>query len=337
MTRPLAVLAAATLLIGVVGCGRGNYTTPERYERGLVVVLSGAGSLVGECNRICHGLNAGGAKQALEVFEWSSGKVLADQSDVNYNRGRALDLAHRIGAYQAEHPGRPVHLVGLSAGTGVVVWTLEYLSEPIEGAVLLASSLDTHYDLTAALLHVNGRIHSFSSFLILDPILGIGVPLAGTVDRSGGVAGGLVGFKPPEGASDQTRALYKKKLEEHPWWPGDLFLGNLGDHLGTTSLLFVQARIAPLVVGKESRDENPTETAAAPPAPGTAPARPPALRTESARAAEAEKKRATGRFFNWSVGDAAASRPANPENPPKPGEAPALDDSKLFETPGHLP
>ena len=34
-------------------------------------------------------------------------------------------LAGRIEAYLSEHPGRPVYVIGMSAGTGVVVWALE--------------------------------------------------------------------------------------------------------------------------------------------------------------------------------------------------------------------
>jgi hypothetical protein len=71
------------------------------------------------------------------------------------------------------------------------------------------------------------------------------------VDRSGGLAGGLVGFSPPNGVSGETRALYKEKLVEISWWPGDVVLGHLGDHLGATSPSYVKAKIAPIILGEQ--------------------------------------------------------------------------------------
>jgi len=241
-------LTALTMVAG--GCGGGHYTSPERYDHGLVVCLSGAGGMMGEVNRIRDGLASGGVDQAIEAFDWSRGEVFGDQMDVAENRRRAMQLATRVETYLKNHPGQPVHLVGVSAGTGLVVWALESLQGVrATGAVLLASSLDTRYDLSRALQNVNGHIYSFNS--VADTILSLGVTLAGTVDRGGGVAGGLVGFSPPDGASEATKRLYQEKLKQFSWNPGEVLLGHLGDHLGATNPTFVRVRIAPLVLGKE--------------------------------------------------------------------------------------
>jgi len=242
----MAATAAAT-----VGCGQANYTAPDRYERGLVVCLSGAGGMTGECDRIRDGLIAGGVDRAIEVFEWSQGGVLEDQASVELNRRKAAELARRIDTYLGQYRGRPVHLIGLSAGTGLVVWAMEALADgdKVTGAILLSSSLDTKYDLTRALERVTDHLYAFTS--VADTILSLGVTMAGTVDRGGTLAGGLVGFSPPDTAPEQTRTLYKERLTQIAWWPGDMLLGHMGDHLGPTNPAFVRARIAPLILGKK--------------------------------------------------------------------------------------
>jgi pimeloyl-ACP methyl ester carboxylesterase len=282
------LLFMATAAAATVGCAQANYTAADRYERGLVVCLSGAGGMTGECDRIREGLNAGGVDRALEVFEWSQGGVLEDQASVELNRRKAAELARRIDTYLSEHRGRPVHLVGLSAGTGLVVWAMEALAndDKITGAILLSSSLDTKYDLTRALERVTDHLYAFTS--VADTILSLGVTMAGTVDRGGTLAGGLVGFSPPDTAPEQTRTLYKERLTQIAWWPGDMLLGHMGDHLGPTNPAFVRARIAPLILGKKPE-------------------------TASGRPAGVEAVKADGRRTRTAV--AAASRPRSSSAP----------------------
>jgi hypothetical protein len=92
--------------------------------------------------------------------------------------------------------------------------------------------------------------------------LSAGVTITGTVDRSGNVAGGLFGFSPPEGASQPTQQLYKDKLVQIGWGPGDVLLGHMGDHLGATRSGFVRERIAPLVLGRSPDDKPAKESKA---------------------------------------------------------------------------
>jgi pimeloyl-ACP methyl ester carboxylesterase len=244
-------LAAALAAAVAAGCTQANYTHSDRYEQGLVVCLSGAGGMMGETDRLREGLAAGHVYRAIETFEWSRGGVLEDQTDVDANRRKASELARRVENYQRSYPDRPVHLIGVSAGTGLVVWALEDLGPgaQVTGAILISSSLDTKYDLSKALAKVSDRLYSFNS--VADTVLSLGVTWAGTVDRGGGLAGGLVGFSPPDSASDDTKALYKQRLTEISWWPGDMVLGHLGDHLGATNPSYVREKIAPIVLGKQ--------------------------------------------------------------------------------------
>jgi hypothetical protein len=237
IVRGLLVLGVCAAVAG--GCGRVYQTDADRfvnltdgtgYDRGLVVCLSGAGGMTGEIDRFREGLVAGGVRCAIESFEWSTGWLLVDQSDLDANRRKAVMLARRIEAYRSDHPGCPVHLIGVSAGTGLIVWALEALGpgQSVDNAFLIASSLSDRYDLRAALGHVAGRLYSHYS--AADLVLALGVPLAGTVDRRGGASGGLVGFKPP----GEAGLLYQAKLMQVAWESKDAAYGHLGDHLGGT-------------------------------------------------------------------------------------------------------
>jgi hypothetical protein len=341
MTRLGWLFALVVLGAMAAGCGQTEYTSPDRYTRGLVVVLSGAGGMMGECDRIREGLNTGGVDRALENFDWSSGGVLSDQTNVEANRRLAAQLAQRVEGYLAEYPGRPVHLVAISAGTGLVVWALEDLGpqSQVEGAVLMASSLDARYNLASALSKIKTHLYSFNS--MADTVLSLGVTWAGTVDRNGGIAGGLVGFSPPEAAAETDKALYKDKLVQISWWPGDMVLGNLGDHLGTTNPAFVRARIAPLILGQEPPK---TGDAGAAVAAGSPPHRGAAARAapEAAASGSAPKDGGQRRFFGWNVG-----RSAGPPGPvsasPSPGREAAIrppeqiDESQFFTEMRRLP
>ena len=322
-----AVLAALVLLAALAaGCNQVNYTAPERYDRGLVVCLSGAGGMMGECDRIRDGLASGGVDRAIEVFDWSRGDVLSDQVSAESNRRLAGTLARRLESYMLEHPGRPVHLMGISAGTGLVVWALENLQQgfQVDGAVLMASSLDTKYNLGPALAKVRDHIYSFGS--PIDPVLSMAVTVAGTVDRGGGLAGGLVGFSPPANATDADKDAYKQKLSLVTWWPLDWALGNTGTHLGSTSPTFVRVRIAPLIMGKE----------------------PPKTEAEGAPKAAQSSRTEKPRFYGWrvrpSAAQSASARPAasgqqaaarQPQaGPPAPEK---IDESAFFAETGRLP
>jgi pimeloyl-ACP methyl ester carboxylesterase len=252
MNRTTGLVLAAIVALAA-GCGgkTRNSGNADPYEEGLVVLLSGAGGMMGETDRIRDGLRNAGVRRAIETFRWSRGSVLSDQTGVEANRRKAHELSRRIEAFKDVSPGAPVHLIGVSAGTGLAVWAAEDL-EPgvsVTAIILVASSLDTGYDLSKAMRKTQDGIYSFKS--MADSVLALGVTWAGTVDRNGGLAGGLVGFGVPWGASEETKQLYKEKLHEIPWWPPDVVYGHVGDHLGATNPAYVKAKIAPIVLGQE--------------------------------------------------------------------------------------
>jgi len=243
----LVTCAAVTAGCGGAGTTRFvNLSAGDGYDRGLIVCLSGAGGIAGEVDRLRQGLADAGQPCAVESFEWSSGMVLADQVDLAANRAKARVLARHIEAYRAQHPDCPVHLVSVSAGTGLAVWAVEDLSPqcPVDNVILIGSSLSEDYDLAPALKNIRGRL--VNHFSPLDMILSVGVLLTGTVDRGGGISGGLHGFIIPTSAGEESLGLYDGRLEQVGWTSDDAALGHLGDHLGGTQPAFVRERIAPL-------------------------------------------------------------------------------------------
>jgi len=250
------IILASLWAVVAGGCARMNRnpadcflpeTDVERYEHGLVVCLSGAGGMMGETGNIRQGLIDGGVECAIEVFDWSTGVVLIDQMDLEANKRKARALARRVEEYQQGYPGRPVHLVGVSAGTGLIVWALEDLAPGchVESAFLIAPSLWHKYDLSDAMRELEGRLYTFYS--PWDPVLALLVPVFGTVDRINGVSGGLGGFSPPDKADGRTKAVYESKLEQIGWESEDAVYGHIGGHLGATQPAYVSARIAPLL------------------------------------------------------------------------------------------
>jgi len=254
-----AVLLMVAAAVATTGCGRlgrdpADCFVPDpdsdRYARGLVLCLSGAGGMMGETGRIHQGLRRCGLPMAIEEFDWSTGLVLIDQLAYDANRRKARALARRVEAYQDAHPGRPVHLVGVSAGTGLVVWALEDLAPErrVDSGCLIASSLWHRYDLTEALEKVRGRVCCVCS--PQDGVLGCLVPVFGTVDRINGLSGGLHGFEPPAEADAHTRGVYEAKLVHVAWERGDEAFGHDGGHLGATSVRYVANRIGPFLDGR---------------------------------------------------------------------------------------
>ena len=235
--------------IAMASCQPKDYTTAARYEQGLVVCLGGAGGMASEVDRIRKGLYKGGVEYALEDFHWSRRDVLNDQMDLQENRRRASQLARRIEAYHRDYPDRPVYLIGASAGTGIIVWALEDLQPGhfVQGAFLIASSLDSRYDLTGAFERITGQMYIF--YCLTDPMMSLGTTLVGTMDRRHALGGGLNGFSPPDNADQYTKELYKSTLTQRGWQPTDIFQGHIGGHLGASNPAFVRKHIAPLIRG----------------------------------------------------------------------------------------
>jgi hypothetical protein len=200
------VLLLGLCTAGAVGCARYDmsvkYTSPQRAERGMVVILPGIEG-EGRLNwDIRDGLYDAGVPYALVIYRWGTwvpgpAGMLLNQTDVPGNRHAARELAQQIAGYQARNRGRPVFLIGHSAGGGIAIFTLEELGKlagvkPIEGAFLFSASLSANYPLDPALRMVRRGIVNVHN--PTDQMLRLGTGLFGNADGGHGASAGRTGF-----------------------------------------------------------------------------------------------------------------------------------------------
>jgi len=192
-----AFIVAASLC---AGCGsNAKYLTEDRLANGLVIILPGIEGHSAINEGIRRGLVAGGVHRGLPIRQWGTPVpifgLLINQMDFVGNRLAGKRLAKSIIEYQDEYPGRPVYIIGHSAGGGVAVFTAEALPEgrQVDGLILLSASISSGYDLQKALSRCRNGIVNFYNKGD-SGLLGVGTVVLGTVDGTHGVSAGLVGF-----------------------------------------------------------------------------------------------------------------------------------------------
>jgi len=247
---------AMPLLAGALAaCGcMAPQRMPTPTERDDVVFYcdgaGGGGPLTNWGHSVLQGLEQDGYEGEFRNFRWQTGLgALADQvTSVKYKRERAAELARAMTAHWQRFPGGSVHLIGLSAGSAIVVYALEALpgAYQVDYVILLGSSLSAEYDLRRALRRVRGEVYVFTSKR--DRVLSVLVPLTGTADRKrvGKRVAGRYGILMPPDADDETEALYSKIVNVQ-WDDTRAEHGDPGTHTGATNPEFVRRFIAPLV------------------------------------------------------------------------------------------
>ena len=132
--RGLATVSVSLSLVFLsAGCSTTMPDREVRMTRSYVYYLDGAGGggLISNWGRgLRQGFLDAGYDGAGEMFRWETGwGVIADQdSSVEYKRGKAAECAEQIRQYKQKYPNAPVTLIGLSAGTAVVTFTLESMA-----------------------------------------------------------------------------------------------------------------------------------------------------------------------------------------------------------------
>ncbi len=227
---------------------------PALLQHGLTMVLPGIESESVFSYGMCDGLQEGGVKGAIRVFNWGlpfPGGYLSNLTRIDRNRRRAQDIAEEICRYQDAFPGRPVHLVAQSGGAGVAVFAAEALpaGRAVDGIVLLGAALSPDYNLSAALRRSRkGILNSYSRRDYF--ILKWGTRLFGTTDRCFTESCGCVGFRIPGSLTAGDAALYEHKLEQLAWHP-DMAdaCHHWGGHLSSGGEVYLARHIAPWIRG----------------------------------------------------------------------------------------
>lgn len=230
--------------------------SPARRECGKVWMLDGMMGDVTSVQQQCRwGLMAAGLPWAMEIWPWQHGwrsAFVRELFDIERNRQQADRLAEEIRTYRREYPGRPVRLIGVSAGAAVITFALEKLpAEAVTDVVLLSCAVSTDYDMTGALAAVKRRlivVHSPHDWLVL----GLGTSIAGSVDRRHSVSAGMVGFRwEADHLTDLQRRQYAK-LTQIRWQPWMIRLGYFGGHATSSSTSFAARVLAPFLAEEAS-------------------------------------------------------------------------------------
>ena len=229
-------LLGVMLIALLAGCAS-DLSTPR------VIFLDGAGWYTGD-GPVRAGLQKAGFNGPVERFGWASGLgPLHDHLVVGPSHPRTRALAERITRLRQANPKGRIVVMGLSAGTRVVVCGLEKLppSVWVDHVVLLSPSISSRHDLSKALRHVKGRLYFTTS--TQDGILST----ACSAGMEGGRPAGQAGFVLPNHPSADTKNLYRKVVPL-PWRPGYLAYGWDGGHVSATSSEFIRVVIAPRII-----------------------------------------------------------------------------------------
>lgn len=220
--------------------------SPAATGSRLVIHVPGIGGYLPIDRRFIAALRQAGIDGPIEHFDWTNNdpglRALVNTAN---KQAQARRLAELLTERYRDHPDQPISITCHSGGGAIVVWALEQLPEDvrIERLLLLAPALSPSYDLSNALRRVRDRAWVFYSDL--DPVLGAGTRMLGTMDGVRADAMGRVGIQVPDTAD---KAQYAK-LIAMPYRDEWVRYDNIGDHIGALAPPFVEAVIAPLITG----------------------------------------------------------------------------------------
>jgi pimeloyl-ACP methyl ester carboxylesterase len=184
-------------------------------------------------------------------FTWGLGygRVVADLTDRENIRTKALELREKIARFRHEEPQKEIYIVAKSAGTAVALGALAALErDVVERVVLLSPAVSPVFPLAPSLKAVRRDLISFwSPFDFLH--LGIGTSLFGSADGVRGKSAGLAGFDLSLEANEEDKRELAK-LREIKWQTEMISSLNRGDHSGTSMPLFLQRYVLPLLRGE---------------------------------------------------------------------------------------
>lgn len=250
----------AVLLPGTWGCVFIPRPSAEELARGYVWMCPGIEGTPILMKSAYEGMRDAGIDCAIEAYDWPSFLGPLDNLiDPTTARTLAQRVAPRIAKYIREHPGRPMHLLGYSAGGAICVFVAEALPEDVqvENVVLVQASISRDYDLTAALKRTRGQlvnIHVPSDLLML----GVGTTVFGTVDRKHGFSAGKDGFDLEKAVPQEA---LRAKVAQQAWSPKALWSGHFGNHLSLYNRHWNKEYVAMWLLRGLIEDEEPLESA----------------------------------------------------------------------------
>lgn len=240
MARVFPCALLLTVLAQTSGCAN-----PRKGP--IAFYLDGAG-WYGSAASVEAGLRQAGYRGAFDTFTWSSFLGPAhDHFVAAHDRGNARRLARNIEQVRKNDASGPIHLMGLSAGTAVILSALEELEGgvQVDNVVLFSPTVSAERDLTKIMQHVRQRLYATCS-----PHDAIVASLAMNADGKPGPPTGTRGFRIPRKASETTREAYARVVNV-PWRPSYAGYDWDGSHTSVTSTAFVASVIAPRILSNE--------------------------------------------------------------------------------------
>ncbi len=241
MTMRYPNIVVLILLMAISGCQPSSAPpASQRASPPPPPVLFHLPGIAGEMSidrRLIKGLVEGNVATNAEIIDWTGeNRGILALGKLDLNKQQAKLLAERITKIYRDDPRTRIILTAHSGGTGIAVWTLEYLpaDAKIDTLLMLAAALSADYDLDKALAHTRRAYSFYSEFD--DVVLGLGTRTFGTIDRVKTNAAGYVGF-----------ASNNPKLKQFPYDPAWIKIGNAGDHIGTMDDQFAKEVLAPLL------------------------------------------------------------------------------------------
>jgi pimeloyl-ACP methyl ester carboxylesterase len=197
---------------------------------------------------VAQGLRDAGYKGTFNTYGWSA--LLGAPHDhfvTAHSKGVARGLARRIEKLRRSDPQGQIDVMGLSAGTAVVLNALEELPAGIEvnNVVLFSPSVSSEHDLSKAMQHVRRNLYATCS-----PHDAILATLAVNADGEPGPPAGRVGLRLPRQPAAATESAYRRVINL-PWEPAYLAFDWNGAHTGVTNRKMVAGVIAPRVLATE--------------------------------------------------------------------------------------
>jgi len=212
----------------------------------IVFFLDGAG-WYSSTGSVEQGLRNAGYKGRYCTHSWSAYLGPAHDHFVTARtKGVGKALANRIEKARKSDPEARIVVIGLSAGTAVVLSALEQLPGGVEAdyAVLLSPSVSAEHDLTNAMQHVKRRLYATSS-----PRDALLATLAVNADGKSGPPAGETGFRLVR-RTEKTEAAYSRVVNIR-WQPSYLAYDWEGGHTSVTRSTVIAAVIAPRVLSDE--------------------------------------------------------------------------------------
>ena len=211
------ILAVALLVTGT-GCSGSGWQFQPEDQFGRTYYIDGAGNWGFGRFAVPHGLRGAGYQGRVTSYPWTvTFNPALDQTVGRFvAKAKGKQLAREIEHYLAGYPNNEVHIIALSAGTGVAVWACECLTPPakVGNVVLLGSSLSSNYNMSKALARIQGSV--FVYYSPNDGVLDGPVRVLGTIDGSLGTeSAGLVGLR--SSSSKIRNIAWNSRYEAYGW------------------------------------------------------------------------------------------------------------------------